>query len=798
MRKCFRTLALIMAMMTALGVFAAASAVTVTNYVGTTTVVDNDFFYQGPGTNYSFVQGQNRVEKGTDVIVFGITDDGKWAYIGFDVHLGYVRVACLDDKIELKNGTTDSIKAMLAQSGVGTTTGTIGGSTVGGSTASGSTAATTGVIYNCTEWVSLRATANSGSTRIAKLTPNTSVTITGEENGYYKVTAGNYNGYVLKSYVKVASATVSGSGSTVSGSNTTTANSTGVIYNCTNWVSLRSAANSNSTRVAKLTPNTGVTIIGEQNGYYKVTVSGYTGYVLKSYVKITTTASGTTSGSTSGTVSGSTGGYYIPGQGWVSGSGTSVSGGSSSIGTTNPGYSIADSNWNSTFFNGKNPLVGGGNSNSTGSTGAAGSTGSIGTIGSVGSTLSIGTAETTGSINFRTGPGTNYGTISGCTKIPKGSTVTLIEYVSSNGGWYKVTYANYTGYASASYLKLKTTTGSTTSGTTSGSTSGTITGSTWNSGWGTSSGSSSNSSSASTTTGVTTGKVNFRTGPSTSYGKVSGCNQVPKGATVTILEDASKNNGWYKVSYNGYTGYLSESYVSVGGTAGVNTPGSTGASVSNVSAGGTQYASYTGTSSDIWGSMKVAGTNINDNIYCNALNNKGQFVYNAYSSSYNYLYALSYVSDPIAVIYGHNMRKVAKSKTSGLGLHELHHVQNAWLGKSKCEYCGRSCSGAKTSTFNINYNGVSNWTLVGFFELSSSTMSSSSERKKIQNYASFQSTLTGSAKQKWIDTMLSYCNSKYLGATLSSASSSDKIMVLITCADKSGNNNQSLYMILKG
>ena len=144
------------------------------------------------------------------------------------------------------------------------------------------------------------------------------------------------------------------------------------------------------------------------------------------------------------------------------------------------------------------------------------------------------------------------------------------------------------------------------------------------------------------------------------------------------------------------------------------------------------------------------------------------------------------------------MRKVAKKQTTKLGLHELHHVQNAWLGKDKCEACGRSCSGAKTSTFNISYNGSSSWTLVGFFELSNSTMSSAAQRKKIQTYASFNSTLTGSAKQQWVDTMMSYCNSKYLGATLGSISGSDKVMVIITCADKSGSKNQSMYMILKG
>ena len=692
MKKSFRILALVMALMTALGAASFASAEVVKDYVGTTTMVESDFFYQGPGTSYAFVQGQSRVEKGTRVILFGITSDGKWSYIGFDIHMGYVQTSCLDDAITLKNGNTDSIKAMLARG----------------------------------------SSASSGN-----------------------VTVGP------------------------TGSTTATTNATGVIYNCTNWVSLRAEANKSSKRVAKLTPNTTVTITGEQNGYYKVTAGNYIGYVLKSYVRVTSSGS-TTGGTTGGTTSG--GKVYVPGVGWVdapnSSTGTTGSGSSSvgwTGGNTSGGYT---GNWTSGWGN----LSGSNNNHHTTN------------AGHVTSNKSLGTAVTTGNINFRQGPGTNYSKVTGCAQVPKGATVTLLEYTSSDNGWYKVIYGSYTGYLSAKYLKVTLTNNNAGS---SNNNSGNTSGSSWNTGWNTgnnNSGNNNSGSSATATTGTTTGNVNFRQGPGKNYSTVSGCTKVPKGSTVTILE---QTNGWYKVTYKSYTGYLSADYVAVAGS-GTNTPGSTGNNVGGVSANGTQYAKYTGTSADIWGSMSVAGTNISDNIYCNAMNSKGQFVYNAYSSSKNNLYALSYLTDPIAVIYGHNMRKVAKKQTTNLGLHELHHVQNAWLGKAKCEYCGRSCSGAKTSTFNISYNGSSSWTLVGFFELSNSTMSSAAQRKKIQTYASFNSTLTGSAKQQWVDTMMSYCNSKYLGATLGSISGSDKVMVIITCADKSGSKNQSMYMILKG
>ena len=694
MKKSFRILALVMALMTALGAASFASADMPTNYVGVTTVEDTDFFYQGPGTNYDFVQGKNQVTAGTKVAIYSITADGKWCYIGFSLYMGFIQTSSLNDLVTLRNGTTASIKATLAKSGIASS-GNSGNVTVGPTGSTTTTTTTTGVIYNCTNWVSLRAEASSSSKRVAKLTPNTTVTVTGEQNGYYKVTAGNYIGFVLKTYVRITGTTA--------------------------------------------TPAPG------------------------------------------GTNNGSSGQTYVPGVGWVNSNNNSNA-------NTNP-------NWSTGWGNNNNN-----NNNNTGwNTGNNNS-------GNVTSNKSIGTAVTTGTINFRQGPGTNYSKVTGCAQVPKGATVTLLEYTSSDNGWYKVIYGSYTGYLSAKYLKVTLTNNNAGS---NNNNSGNTSGSSWNTGWNTgnnNSGNNNSGSSATATTGTTTGNVNFRQGPGTGYSKVSGCAKVPKGSTVTILE---QTNGWYKVTYKSYTGYLSADYVrvvgggasapgSAGSTGGVNTPGSTGNNVGSVSSNGTKYAKYTGTSADIWGSMSVAGTNINDNIYCNAVNNKGQFVYNAYSSSKNNLYALSYLTDPIAVIYGHNMRKVAKKQTTTLGMHELHHVQIAWLCKDKCEACGRSCSGAKTSTFNISYNGSSSWTLVGVFELSNSTMSSAAQREKIQTYASFNSTLTGSAKQQWVDTMMSYCNSKYLGATLGSISGSDKVMVLITCADKSGSKNQSMYMILKG
>jgi uncharacterized protein YraI len=62
---------------------------------------------------------------------------------------------------------------------------------------------------------------------------------------------------------------------------------------------------------------------------------------------------------------------------------------------------------------------------------------------------------------------------------------------------------------------------------------------------------------ASAAVGYTTGSVNLRTGPSTSYARIT---TVPAGSPVEVHDCAS----WCRVSWNGYTGWMSGNYVDVG------------------------------------------------------------------------------------------------------------------------------------------------------------------------------------------------------------------------------------------
>ncbi|GAA1858390.1 hypothetical protein GCM10009715_02380 [Paeniglutamicibacter psychrophenolicus] len=134
--------------------------------------------------------------------------------------------------------------------------------------------------------------------------------------------------------------------------------------------------------------------------------------------------------------------------------------------------------------------------------------------------------RTTANLNLRTGPSTGYRIL---VTIPKGTTVKVLSRASN--GWYKVSYAGRTGWVSNYYV---TAVGSSSPGALPASV-------------------------------RTTANLNLRTGPSTAYRILL---TIPRGTSVKVLSRAS--NGWYKVSYAGRTGWVSNSYVTTG--SGTSTP----------------------------------------------------------------------------------------------------------------------------------------------------------------------------------------------------------------------------------
>lgn len=115
------------------------------------------------------------------------------------------------------------------------------------------------------------------------------------------------------------------------------------------------------------------------------------------------------------------------------------------------------------------------------------------------------TITVTARVNFRKGPSKNYSVIR---KLYKGYELT---YLGQNGNWIKVKYNGDTGYVYKDYVtSLKT----------------------------------------------VTANVNFRTGPSTSYSRIT---TISKGNYVEVL---STSGNWVKAKYNAKTGYIYKDYVS--------------------------------------------------------------------------------------------------------------------------------------------------------------------------------------------------------------------------------------------
>ena len=235
-----------------------------------------------------------------------------------------------------------------------------------------------------------------------------------------------------------------------------------------------------------------------------------------------------------------------------------------------------------------------------------------------------------------------------------------------------------------------------------------------------------------------------------------------RGETFTLL---GESGDWYYAQYEGAEGFVRKQDFSLPGQA---------APAANLSQ----------PSGDKWGSIKVSGTKINHTIYCNAISGNDY----KYNKSYYNIFSMTNYSSQVTVLMGHNMRKSAGS-SKGM-FHDLHHVQNAFLGRKTCESCGRSCSGAKTDVFNINYQGYSKWKLLCFYETPSSG-----------SYNVLVSTATGTGNpSSWLSTQYANArNSNYKGMVLdSSGTGSDRLMVLITCGDTYGSTSTSrLYMVLK-
>ncbi|WP_225230331.1 SH3 domain-containing protein [Ureibacillus galli] len=353
-------------------------------------------------------------------------------------------------------------------------------------------AAASTTTYTTTANLNLRSTNSTKGKILLTIPKGKTVNYISKSGTWYKVSYNGKTGWVSSDYIK-----------------TTNAVATKTTYTTTANLNLRSTNSTKGSILLTIPKGKAVSYISKSGDWYKVTYNGKTGWVSSKYVKVATANSGTTTKPTT----------------------------PSKPSTSEPSKpSTNDSATKSTY-------------------------------------------TTTANLNLRS---TNSTKGSILLTIPKGKTV---NYISKSGDWYKVTYNGKTGWVSSAYIKATSTNNGTTLKPSTPSTPGTSEPTKPS----TPSTPSTNEPSKPSTDDSTVNKIysttanlNLRSTNSTA-GKI--LLTIPNGQTVTYISTSGK---WYKVQYNGVTGWVSSDYIKISTNNGTSpTNPSTGTGSDNLPPGQT-------------------------------------------------------------------------------------------------------------------------------------------------------------------------------------------------------------------
>lgn len=337
----------------------------------------------------------------------------------------------------------------------------------------------------------------------------------------------------------------------------------------TSALNLRASAGTDAKILLTMPQGAKVIVHSTSNGWSKVTYNGTDGYASADYLSASSAVS---SDFGTGTITGSD-------VRMRSGPGTSHS----VLGTYPKGTQMkvtgVEGNWYAVNYDGKDGYVSSDFMKVTSSAASSSSTSQTTTS----SSGTSGKGKVTGSsVNMRSGAGTSYSVLA---TFAKG---TEVEITGKTGNWYAIRHNGKSGYISADYLSVSSSSSSSTTTSSSGSTEKGKTGS------------------------VIGTSVRMRSGPGTNYDTLG---YYSNGVTMTVL---GSENGWYKVSYNGKTGYIIAQYFRVNPESTGTTEGEIRGSDVNMRLGpGTNYgivATYqkgtkvnvSGTSGD-WYEVSVNG-----------------------------------------------------------------------------------------------------------------------------------------------------------------------------------------------
>lgn len=128
--------------------------------------------------------------------------------------------------------------------------------------------------------LNMRSGPGTDYSKVASIPADAVLTITGLDNGWYKIVYNGTEGYVSSDYV------------TLSGSHTETV-LTGILNTDGASLNMRSGPGTGYSKVASIPGHAVLTITGEENGWYKTSYAGSEGYVSSDYVVITDSVSAT-------------------------------------------------------------------------------------------------------------------------------------------------------------------------------------------------------------------------------------------------------------------------------------------------------------------------------------------------------------------------------------------------------------------------------------------------------------------------------------------------------------------------
>lgn len=368
--------------------------------------------------------------------------------------------------------------------------------------------------------VNLRELPMAGSSALKVVGKGDALELLGEVGDWYRASYGGKTGYVMKQYVDKASGSVSDSTgddtteSVPSEPDTPNDYDTAVSGTATTRVNLRAEALPSAKVLKVIGSGETVSILGEAGAWYKVSWAGKIGYASAQYIKKNETGSDNAgSGDQSSDYSAAVAGQTTARVHLRASNSTSSQ--SLMIVSQNVGVTVVGEagSWYHVRYNGQDGYISKSYVKITGSADMSESYASW-------------TGVTDVEVNLRAEPEGSVLRV-----LKSGTQVTVI---GESGGWYQVNYSNTTGYVASAYVSKKSDTGAA-----KPDDSGSVT--------------------VGTTAYVIGGTVNVRKGAGMSYAILD---TLRTGTKITVYE---QTDGWYRMTKDSLSGYISAKYVSTEG-----------------------------------------------------------------------------------------------------------------------------------------------------------------------------------------------------------------------------------------